>query len=162
MAFDFHLEGTGVVVTHDDLVNRVLEAHKAIFYTRAILPIWLEIDLTMAQLKTLMVLRCEGQPTIGQVADALHISLPTASHLVDRLVHAGLAERAEDPADRRRMLTGLTPRGEELAGRLREGSQDQLRLWLSHLSREDLSALLQGLQALAKVSRGPEAESRSQ
>ncbi len=150
------------MVTHDDLVNRVLEAHKAIFYTRAILPIWLEIDLTMAQLKTLMVLRCEGQPTIGQVADALHISLPTASHLVDRLVHAGLAERAEDPGDRRRMLTGLTPRGEELAGRLREGSQDQLRLWLSHLSREDLSALLQGLQALAEVSRGLEAESRSQ
>ena len=160
MAFDFRSEGTEVVETHDDLVNRVLETHKMIFRSQAISPVWLEVDLTMAQLKTLMVLGCEGRPTIGQVADALHISLPTASHLVDRLVHAGLAERAEDPADRRRMLTCLTPQGEDLAARLHEGSRDQFRLWLSQLSHEDLAALLQGLQALAEVSRATECEVR--
>ena len=98
-----------------------------------------------------MVLSCVGRSTVGQLADTLSVSLPTASHLVDRLVHAGLTEREEDPTDRRRMLVQLTPGGEDLRGRLRQGNQQPFRLWLTQLSQEDLAALYQGLQALVRV-----------
>ncbi|WP_202948485.1 MarR family winged helix-turn-helix transcriptional regulator, partial [Nitrolancea hollandica] len=82
--------------THDELVDRIMELFKGVARSRqGIAPVWLEVDLSMAQVRTLMVLSCEGQSTIGQLAETLRVSLPTASHLVDRLVHADLAERSE-------------------------------------------------------------------
>ena len=138
--------------THDELVEKILELFKGFARSRqGIAPVWLEAGLSIAQLKTLMVLSCEGRSAIGQLADTLSVSLPTARHLVDRLVHAGLPERAEDPTDRRRMLVQLTPGGEDLCGRLRQGNQQPFRLWLTQLSQEDLAALYQGLQALTRV-----------
>ena len=103
-------------------------------------PGWLELDLSVAQLKTLIALSDEGP----------------ASHLVDRLVQAALAERIEDAADRRRTLACLTPKGEEQLACLLQGSRDRLRTWLTYLNDDDLAALLQGLQALHSVARSGE------
>ncbi len=51
----------------------------------------------MAQLKTLALVAEEPGGAIGSVATVLGITLPTASHLVDKLVRAGLVERHDDP-----------------------------------------------------------------
>ncbi|WP_330478242.1 MarR family transcriptional regulator [Streptomyces platensis] len=49
-----------------------------------------------------------GQPlTVSEIARRLHVSLPTASELVGGLSRAGIVERAEDPANRRRILVSL-------------------------------------------------------
>ncbi|MCZ7569672.1 MAG: MarR family transcriptional regulator [Ardenticatenaceae bacterium] len=140
------------------LVDEVIEAHRAIMrgLHQAAGPSWLEVDLTMAQLKTLIALADQEPITIGQLAGALSVSLPTASHLADRLVHAGLVQRAEDPGDRRRTLVSLTPQGQALVGRLRDGGREHFRVWLSRLSEEDLGTLLRGLQALAEASKTPQ------
>src|SRR6266478_4428920 len=79
---------------------------------------WMEIDLTLPQMRTLLVLAEEGPLVIGQIAQRLGIGLSTGGHLVDRLVQAGLAERMEDVEDRRRTLARLTPKGEDLYARL--------------------------------------------
>lgn len=115
---------------------------------------WLEIDLTMAQLKTLVVLADEGPSAIGAVGEVLGVGLPTASHLVERLVRAGLARRVEDPQDRRRTLASVTPEGEELLRGLREGGRERFRLYLRRLAPEDLQALLRGMTALARAVEG--------
>lgn len=114
-------------------------------------PDWLTLDLTMAQLKTLLVLAFEGRVTIGKLAERLGVGLPTASHLTERLVQAGLAERLEDVDDRRRTLARLSPRGSELIARLRQGRREQLHTHLSQLTLEELAGLVQGLHGLARV-----------
>src|SRR5205085_11479273 len=81
------------------------------------------IDLTLAQLRTLAILAEEGPLVIGQIAQRLGIGLSTGGHLVDRLVQAGLAERAEDAEDRRRTVARLTPAGEDLYARLLNRTQ---------------------------------------
>ncbi|MEV0279922.1 MarR family transcriptional regulator [Streptomyces sp. NPDC050610] len=49
-----------------------------------------------------------GQPlTVSEIARRLHVSLPTASELVGGLSRAGVVERAEDPANRRRVLVSV-------------------------------------------------------
>ena len=48
--------------------------------------VWMEIDLTIAQLRTLHVLAEEGPLVIGQIAQRLGVGLSTGGHLVDRLV----------------------------------------------------------------------------
>ncbi|MFG2284953.1 MarR family winged helix-turn-helix transcriptional regulator [Streptomyces sp. NPDC048595] len=50
-----------------------------------------------------------GEPlTVGEIARRLHVSLPTASELVGALSRAGIVERGEDPANRRRILVSLS------------------------------------------------------
>ena len=112
--------------------------------------VWMEIDLTVPQLRTLLILAEEGPLVIGQIAQRLGIGLSTGGHLVDRLVQAGLAERTEDSEDRRRTLARLTPKGEELHARLLNRVQ-HLQTLIQKLDEDDLVALLQGLRALNRV-----------
>lgn len=115
--------------------------------------VWMEIDLTIAQLRTLFVLAEEGPLVIGHIAQRLGIGLSTGGHLVDRLVQAGLAERTEDVEDRRRTLARLTPKGEDLYARLINHPL-QVQSLIQKLNDSDIAALLQGLQALNRLVDG--------
>ncbi len=143
----------------DDLIERYFTLVHALLHTT--LPAWLKLDLTMAQLKVLFTLAHEPGATVGRVAEASGIGLPTASHLVERLVQAELAERTENPADRRYTLVRLTPQGEQVVERLRQGHRDQLRAWLLQLTAEERSLLQHGIQALARVAEASSSEARN-
>ena len=141
-----------MTIARDQLIDNALQAQKQIVQAmHAAEPAWLQLDLTMGQLKGLFTL-ADGPLTIGQLAEALGSGKPAASILVERLVQLGSVERAEDPLDRRRTIARVTPQGEELVARLRQGGRDRLRTWLSRLGDDDLAALVQGLQALATVA----------
>lgn len=118
----------------------------------AVAPVWLQLDLTMAQLKGLFALARHREIPIGQLASALGIGEPSTSLLVDRLVRAELAVRNEDAADRRRTLTSLSPRGEDLVAELRHGGRKSMERWLARLDQADLDALARGLGALADAA----------
>lgn len=134
-------------------VGAIVDAYE--FVTRSLrgqtVEDWVELDMTMAQLKTLFTLEYGGAATIGQTAERLGISLPTASHLIDRLVQGGFVERAEDPNDRRRTLATVSQKGSELTRRLRQGGRSSLFDWLSELDNDALSALETGMSRLAQV-----------
>jgi DNA-binding MarR family transcriptional regulator len=136
-------------------IEEILQAQQQI--TRAIGAssghIWVGLDLSMAQLKTLMTLYDADALPIGQIAETLGVGQPTASHLVDRLVQSGLVVRTEDILDRRRTLAELSSQGVELIGRLREGRIEPLQRWLAQLDDTALGALLLGLRALADVAK---------
>ena len=119
---------------------------------------WLHLDLSMAQLKTLALIVEEPAGTIGRVATVLGITLPTASHLVDKLVRAGLAERHDDPLDRRRAVVRPSARGVELITSFRAVNETFLRSCLARMTPADRAALLQGVNALADAARGENAE----
>lgn len=113
---------------------------------------WLDLDISMQQLRALTVLRDEEVATVGRLAELFGIGLPAASILADRLVRAGYVDRNDDPADRRRVLLTLTRAGVQLVTELHEGSYLVLRRWMSRLSPADLAALTQGWRALAEVA----------
>jgi DNA-binding MarR family transcriptional regulator len=137
------------------IIEEIIEEHRSIL--RAIgasaPSVWMELDLSMAQLKTLMTLYNGGAAPIGQIAECLGIGQPTASHLVDRLVQTQLVVRTEDPLDRRRTLAQLSPEGEELAERINQVRFGTLRRWLMQLDDATLEAYLQSSRALAVVAR---------
>ncbi len=138
--------------THEELVLEVVEQYRAYFhgFKAHVGPILKNIDLTLAQLRTLCILAEEGPLVIGQIAQRLGIGLSTGGHLVDRLVQAGLAERAEDAGDRRRTVARLTAAGEAMYGQLRIGPQ-RLQSLLQEMDDNDLKALLQGICALNRI-----------
>jgi len=62
---------------------------------------WLLLDLTMAQLKAMMLIVQTGGVRSRELADGLGIAPSAATPLVDRLVDQKLARREDDHDDRR-------------------------------------------------------------
>ncbi len=112
-------------------------------------PAWLDsIHLTLGQIRTVMFLQKEKTSTVGCVAVCLGIGEPTASQLVDRLVRAGLAQRTEDPADRRRSLLSLSPKGKKLVEERLYAHRERLRVLFERMKDKDLASLCTGLRAI--------------
>lgn len=70
--------------------------------------------LSMAQFGILMQLHHQQGSGISGISRRMQISGADASQLVDKLVQAGLLERAEDPIDRRVKQLKLSEKGREL------------------------------------------------
>jgi DNA-binding MarR family transcriptional regulator len=118
-------------------------------------PDWMELDMTMAQIKALFTISQGEAVPVRRIADYLGVGQPTASHLVDKLVVNGFAGRSENPADRRVTLVRLTAKGEDLVRRLYQGGEEQYRAWVSELNDEERNDLLSGLKALARAASTP-------
>jgi DNA-binding MarR family transcriptional regulator len=118
---------------------------------QTVLQDWQGLNMSMAQLKVLITLSFNGPAAISKLAEALGISHPTASQLVDRLVQVGFVERTESTIDRRITLAHLTEAGEQLAQHLWQGRMAHLHA-LAQLDEQDLNALRQGLHALKRLT----------
>jgi DNA-binding MarR family transcriptional regulator len=114
---------------------------------------WLQLELTLAQVKALFVLHLDAPPTIGALAERLGVGVPTASHLVERLVQLGMAERREDETDRRRAFVQPTARATELVERLQTLRIERMRRWLSRLTDDELEGVTVGLRGLIRVTQ---------
>jgi len=71
------------------------------------------VDLTLPQMNVLLVVRGRGQVTIKELAEALEVSAPSTSAMVDRLVEEEVVSREQSRADRREVVVRLTPQGRE-------------------------------------------------
>ena len=119
--------------------------------TRDLYRLLAELDLSMTQLKLLHVLvECEVEVSVKELAEALAMSLPNASRTVDALLQRGLVERREDPDDRRVKLVGVTAEARELIDRVDTVRLHGLEGWAAQLSPVQRQALLDALSLLPK------------
>ncbi len=141
--------------THQALVEEVMTSLVTLIRVMQsqTTPYWVDLDIPLAQVKTLLALGDLGAPTIGQIATVLGVTQPTASHLVERLVQSKLAYRSEDTHNRRRTLVQLTPQGEEMLGHLigHPGHTNTFVERLSALSEEELAVCVQGMSILSQA-----------
>ena len=135
------------------LVDDILDLGDRAF--RELFPIiptqWLHLDLTMPQLKTVLLLFTEGPSRMSHIASGLGVSLATATGVVDRLVERELVSRQGSPEDRRVVLCRLSARGEELIGGLWSLARDRSRELLEALQPPQLLLLGEALEALLKA-----------
>jgi DNA-binding MarR family transcriptional regulator len=134
----------------DALIRDVIEGLRELLHRVLIssVPAWMDLRLTVPQLRALFAVAHVHQGcSVTQIARFLGIGEPTASHLIERLVRAGLVDRGEDPADRRRAVVRLSAEGQRLIEKLL-GWQDLLGGWLGEIPREDLVSFRSGLNKL--------------
>jgi DNA-binding MarR family transcriptional regulator len=122
---------------------------------------WVDSDLTMAQVRALFTVFRHGPLPVSGVAHHLSIGLPTASHLVDCLVRAGLVERQSDAEDRRVVNCRVTSQGTALVDQATGQHKERMRALLSQLDEETLEGLRRGLASLAELARGEEDSSHA-
>lgn len=116
-------------------------------------PEFLEIDVTMSQVKVLYMASVRPDTNMSMVAAQLNVGLSAVSGLVDRLVEHGLLTRQEDPADRRQHLLNVSPKGARVLERVRELNTAHLDRLLAGLSTPELASLRDGISALERESR---------
>ena len=109
-----------------------------------------EAGLTMAQMVALHLLTHLGPVSVSSVAACLKLSPPATSHLIDRLVVAGLVGRSEDPIDRRHKRIVITPRGQELIESTQEERTREFTRVLSSLTAEVQSQFGKALGRVVK------------
>src|SRR2546423_2716806 len=99
---------------------------------------WLNVDLTMPQLKALMCVAANDGATSGQIARKLGVGLSTITGIVDRLADQNLVTRGEDAEDRRITRVRPTPRGRTLVDDLLRYRNEAITAVLSQLDAEQL------------------------
>ncbi len=99
------------------------------------------LELTYAQIGTLMALQRRGAMTVSNVAENTNLSLAAGSHLVNRLVQRGLLERREDPDDRRQKLVTLSDDGKAFLERFSNAQETILRGMFQAVPPEKLERL---------------------
>jgi DNA-binding MarR family transcriptional regulator len=116
---------------------------------------WVDVDLTMSQLKMMFVLSSAMGPAdgtsglrVGEVARGLGVTLPTVTAVMDKLVERGLVRRDEDPLDRRQHVCRLTTDGQALLHRLMAGRRAFTQALLEHLDEDELASFLRGMQVV--------------
>jgi DNA-binding MarR family transcriptional regulator len=119
------------------LAQQQLQRHIASNHSNPLL----EVNLTMQQLKVLLMLCLGGARSSLELTRGLGVGPATVTGLVDRLAAQGLVARREDPQDRRVRLVEPTESGRALVARLEAAGTEHLRGLLETLEAEDLLAL---------------------
>jgi DNA-binding MarR family transcriptional regulator len=124
----------------ETLVRHILKLAEDIYRAvkPSVPPEWLTSDLTVAQLRVLLVLYTEAPIQMSSIASSIGIAVSTATGIVDNLVRKGLVMRGSNPEDRRLVICTLSPQGQELINRLWALGQFQIEKLLQGLSLERL------------------------
>jgi len=120
---------------------------------------WIELNLSIAQLKSLLFIASKGKTNFKKIAEALGVTPPNITGIIDRLVEQGLVSRTENSEDRRIMLLEVTEKGQHLLTNLKENRVIFFRQVLSRMKQDELQALAQGLSALIKAAASQKNES---
>ena len=88
--------------------------------TRLFVPFLKKLGVTYPQYLVLVVLWERGSQGVGDLASALGMDFGTLSPMLKRLERKGLVARRRQPADERRVVVSLTPKGESLRRRTQQ------------------------------------------
>lgn len=102
------------VTARDNVIEALLTASRALVAIAGRALAEVDIDVTMAQSRALIVLASRGPQRIIDIAADLAVAPSTATRMCDRLVRKGLVRRSRRAADRREVRLNLTPAGRDL------------------------------------------------
>lgn len=140
---------------NDHGIERVVDSYGRFhaWLTKAHVPDFLELSLTLAQLRALYLVTASGPMSMSQVAERLGTAPSTATGVVEALVQFGLLERTEDRADRRQVVVGPTSAAHERLEDFSELSRRRLRELLEHIqSPDDLVTIEQAIDLLTDAA----------
>ncbi len=135
------------------LTRRVLVALRRIIRTvdlhsRALARIH---GLTGPQLLVLKIVGERDRPTMGEIAEAVHLSQATATGILDRLERKGLVHRTRDDPDRRKVRVVPTPAANAVLATAPPVLQESFAAGFSALPETEKAQILSSLERLVSL-----------
>lgn len=136
-------------------IDRFLEMMEEVYLQmRPNLPAeWVEDGITTLHFRTITLLS-RGPKRMGDIVSGLGISPSTVTRTIDYLVSKQVAERFDDPNDRRVVICQLTDKGRQQVLHFWQINRQRLELVAGNLPTEEIVAVVQALEVLAKMSNG--------
>jgi DNA-binding MarR family transcriptional regulator len=112
---------------------------------------WLRVSLSLVHLHVLTVLEADGPLSMSKVAEALDVSVASATGIIDRMEQRGLVERRREPGDRRVVLVHATDAGDSIFRDIAKERREHLAVLLDRMTDRELQGFLTGLRAMRRV-----------
>ena len=122
---------------------------------------WIDLNLTIGQLKSLFFINAVGSTNVRNLADVLGRTSSEVTRIIDRLVAQGLVSRQENPEDRRMLMLTATKTGNALVDRLHESRLTHMRHILERLSDSELETLASAISIMARAAQVTDGEEKS-
>jgi DNA-binding MarR family transcriptional regulator len=110
-----------------------------------------ESDLTYSQMQALRYLSTHRRVTVGDLAEGLNISYPSATNMVHRLEKKALIRRVANPRDRRQVGLALTDAGREMIQRVDQERRQRFASVLAQMEPSERGAFIEGLSAFIRA-----------
>ena len=123
---------------------------------------WLRGSLSLIHLHVLTTLETEGPLSMSRLAEALDVSVASATGIVSRMEERGLVERRHSASDRRVVQVHVTGAGGDVFRTMDAQRRGHFATVLERLTDEELASLLTGLRATRTARAAIAAESAAQ
>jgi DNA-binding MarR family transcriptional regulator len=108
----------------------------------------LTLDVTMPQLKIMLMLFIHGSMRMSDIASEMGVALPTATSFIDRLVDKSFVARESQPNDRRVVLCRLAEGGQKAIDLIWESGRANIGGLLEEIDTGELQMLDSVLQSV--------------
>ena len=153
MEYDYKSELTDQFVELVEFLNRQMHTGR--------LDEWEELDMTIPQIRTLVLLKRMGPLRMGNISIFLGRALSATTTVVDRLVEKELVDRVSDPNDRRVVICELTESGRMAVERFWRIGRDRIETVANQLSVEQLETIVLALNLLRAADEQLQSEQDS-
>jgi DNA-binding MarR family transcriptional regulator len=138
----------------ESLIDEILSLADRLF--RQLLPTvpqnLLNLDVTMPQLKIMLMLYIHGPVRMSDIAAGLEVTLPTSTSLVDRLVEKNFVVRENQTDDRRVVLCRLSESGQKAIGGIWSSTRTNSQELLRKMDTAKLKMFIAALEDMANTS----------
>ena len=104
------------------------------------LDVFAKRQVTQTQFLVVIAIHAYGRCTMGTLARSLHVSMPTTTGVVNRLVQGGLVRRFPHPEDRRQVVVELTAKGQAFILQVQQAIRRRWEEVLKALGPRELEA----------------------
>jgi len=139
----------------DPVVDAVVRASRALvgITLRALASV--SDEVTLPQLRTLVVVSSQGPQTVSALADRLDVHASTMTRMCSRLVARGLVVRKPSAVDRREVVIELTEPGQGLVDEVMDKRHLEIDSIVRRMTNEDRDRVVSALQLFSLAADGP-------
>jgi DNA-binding MarR family transcriptional regulator len=110
-------------------------------------------SVSMTHMHVLARLRMAGALPMSRLAEALDVSVASATGIVSRMEERGLVERKRDDADRRVVMVGLADGGTAALEEIEARGREFFGRVLEELTKDELVQLRNGFRAMHRAGQ---------
>jgi DNA-binding MarR family transcriptional regulator len=140
----------------DSVVDAVVRASRALvgITLRALSSV--SDEVTLPQLRTLVVVSLQGPQTVSALAERLDVHASTMTRMCNRLVARGLVERKPSAIDRREVVIELTTPGQGLVDEVMYKRRREIDSIVRRMSADDRERVVSALELFSHAADSPE------
>jgi DNA-binding MarR family transcriptional regulator len=111
-------------------------------------------EVTLPQLRTLVVVSLQGPQTVSALAERLDVHASTMTRMCSRLVARGLVARKPSALDRREVVIELTATGQGLVDEVMDKRRREINAVVSRMTPDDRDRVVAALELFSQAADG--------